>query len=849
MIGRLVGHYRVLEKIGAGGMGEVFRAHDERLGRDVALKLIRPSSSSNQDHLRRFEQEARAAAALNHPNILAIYDVGFEGGSPYIVSELLHGKTLRVRLTEGPIPLREAADYAQQIARGLTAAHDHLIVHRDLKPENLFLTTDGLVKILDFGVAKLQNAPDDNRSIENLTTVTKNGAVLGTVAYMSPEQLRGKPVDHRSDIFSFGAILYEMLTGRRAFTGESEADTMTAVLREEPAEARLEGAGIPLAYRDLVHHCLEKDVENRFQSAKDLTFAIQTLSGSSSYRAVRIGAGRKVTLMWAVLALLVVATTALVIEQLLPAPPPATYTRLTFEPGTVDAARFTADGRSIVYSAAWNNKPTQLFTTVGDSLLSQPLNLPEATLLSISPSGELALALRGVHSGQLETVGGMLASAPLAGGSPRELLSDVRWADWDKSGGLAVVHYENNNVRLEYPIGNVLVQNRGWISNIRFSPQGDRIAFMDHPDFWDNRGHVSVVDLAGHIQSLTPDWTSEHGLAWRPDGKEIWFSAAENGNSLTLMAVTLSGKVRTLVNLPGAPFLQDVASDGRVLVALNSKRLALASGSVGSDNNIDLSWHDWNVAKDLSPDGQYVLFGDASDAAGPGYAVAMRRADGSALPMRLGEGSGGGFSPDGKWVISVSNSHPEQVTLLPVEAGQPRVVATSGLEKIQNGWARFLADGQSILLNGNEAGRAARCYLLSASGEKRRAVTPEGVSCGPSSPDGQFLAAFDASGSLNLFPIAGGESRRLSIRDKSFQPVQWSANGSSLYGYRRGEFPARLYQLALDSGTQTPLQTLHPSEPAGVVNIAPVVVSPDGKRFAYSYNQTLSVLWVISGLH
>lgn len=233
MTGQVIGHYRVLEKIGAGAMGEVFRARDERLGRDVALKLIRPASSDNPDHLRRFELEARAAAALNHPNIVAVYDVGFNEGSPYIVCELLQGKTLRKRLAEGALPVRLAADYALQIVQGLIAAHDHRIIHRDLKPENLFVTTDGRVKILDFGVAKLQPSPEDSgRSVEELTTVTKSGAVVGTVAYMSPEQLRGKPVDHRSDIFGVGAILYEMLTGRRAFRGETEVDTITAVLRK-----------------------------------------------------------------------------------------------------------------------------------------------------------------------------------------------------------------------------------------------------------------------------------------------------------------------------------------------------------------------------------------------------------------------------------------------------------------------------------------------------------------------------------------------------------------------------------------------------------------------------------------
>src|SRR5271163_907229 len=216
MTGQVIGHYRVLEKIGAGAMGEVFRARDERLGRDVALKVIRPASSANPDHLRRFELEARAAAALNHPNIVAVYDVGLNQGSPYIVCELLKGTTLRQRMAEGALPVRLAVDYSLQIVQGLIAAHDHRIVHRDLKPENLFVTTDGRVKILDFGVAKLQARPEDAaRSVQELTTVTTSGSVLGTVAYMSPEQLRGRSVDHRSDLFSLGTILYEMLTGDR----------------------------------------------------------------------------------------------------------------------------------------------------------------------------------------------------------------------------------------------------------------------------------------------------------------------------------------------------------------------------------------------------------------------------------------------------------------------------------------------------------------------------------------------------------------------------------------------------------------------------------------------------------
>jgi serine/threonine protein kinase len=852
MIGQLVGHYRVLEKIGAGGMGEVFRARDERLGRDVALKLIRPASSDNPDHLRRFEQEARAAAALNHPNILAIYDVGFEGTVPYIVSELLEGGNLRQRLTEGPIPMAEAADYALQIAQGLTAAHDRLIVHRDLKPENLFLTNEGRVKILDFGVAKLQTSAGDNRSIENLTTVTKHGAVIGTVAYMSPEQLRGKPVDHRSDIFSFGAILYEMMAGCRAFRGETEVDTMTAVLREEPAAANLEEAAIPAGYQDIVKHCLEKDPESRFQSARDLVFTLQTLSASSPARAVPSPKAKTRTIAampWVLATALAATTVLLVLTQLFHAPvaSPA-YRRLTFEAGTVYSARFAPDGESVVFSAAWNGKPVQLFTTVGKSLLAQPLNLSDANLLAVSSSNELAVVLHGTHNGQLETVDGMLARAPLAGGSPKELQADVRWADWDAGGKLAVVRYADGHSRLEYPAGNVLYQRTGWISNIRFSPQGDGIAFMDHPALWDNRGTVCVVDLAGHVKTLTREWESEQGVAWRPDGKEIWFTAAEKGTNLNLMAVSLSGKVRTVLDLPMGITLQDIAPDGKALVALNSKRLAMAFSSLGSKSDLELSWHDWNVAKDISRDGQSVLFEDASEAAGPGYAVALRNLDGS-LPVRLGEGSAGGLSPDGKWAISVSTGHPQQVTLLPVGAGQPRSVDVSGLEHIQNGWARFLADGQQLITNGNEQGHGTRCYVLDLAGGKPKAVTPDGIVCGPSSPDSRFVVGVGPNSAVAIYPVGDGAPRPVPGLEPGFLPVQWSSNGFLLYGYHRGELPSRIYKVEIATGKQTMVQELRPEVPAGVVMVAPVVVSRDGTRFAYSYNQALSVLYLISGLH
>ncbi|MGA8765127.1 MAG: protein kinase, partial [Candidatus Sulfotelmatobacter sp.] len=811
--------------------------------------IIRPALSDHADHLRRFEQEARAAAALNHPNIVAIYDIGLDSGSPYIVSELLEGETLRQRLAQGGLPARQALDYARQIVQGLIAAHDRRIIHRDLKPENLFVTQDGRIKILDFGVAKLQPSPDEAaRSAETMTTVTRTGAVVGTVAYMSPEQLRGKPVDHRSDIFSVGSILYEMLCGRRAFRGETEVDTMTAVLREDPPEISVEQqAGISPAFQQIIRHCLEKEPENRFQSARDLAFALETLTGTSGGR-TSASPARPVRLVkaipWAVASLLALALLLLGTQLRRETPAPA-FQRLTFEEGTIYSARFSPDGRSFVYGAAWNGQPLRLYSAVGDSLLSQPLNLPDASLLAISNSRELALVLHGDHMAHLEMANGTLARAPLAGGSPRELLEDVSWADWDAHGELAVVHHIQGRYRIEYPIGHELHQSSGSISHIRFSRKGDRIAFLDHPALWDDRGSVCVVDLGGHETVLSSGWESADGLAWSPDGKEIWFTAAEKGINRNLLAVNMAGKVRTLLDIPGGLILQDVTPDGRVLVTLNGERIAM-SAVAGDSKPIDLSWHDWNIVHDISRDGHSVLFEDSSEAAGANYSVAIRKIDGSP-PVRLGDGSAGGLSPDGKLAFSVFTGNPQRVTLFPVGAGQSQTIEIGDLE-IQNGPSHFLPDGKGITVNANEPGHGVRCYLLDLNHGKPRPLTPEGIDGGLVSPDLHYILRADAAEKVAVYPLNGGSPRVIPGLEQGFVPFQWSDDSASIYGYHLGEVPAKVYKVNIVTGNKSLVQELLRDPTPGVVNVAPLVATRDGSRFAYSYYQTWSMLYLVSGL-
>lgn len=849
MSGQLIGHYRVVEKIGSGAMGEIFRARDERLGRDVALKLIRPSSGNNPDHLRRFEFEARAAAALNHPNIVAVYDVGSSDGTPYIVCELLHGRTLRTRLAEGPLPPRQALRYALQIVQGLIAAHDRRIIHRDLKPENLFITTDDRIKILDFGVAKLQpELAGPEQAVEDLTTVTKTGAVIGTVAYMSPEQLRGKAVDHRSDIFSFGAILYEMLSGQRAFRGETEVDTITAVLREEPPDTSLQNSEIPIAFEQIVRHCIEKEPEKRFQSARDLAFALETLGDSSGTRKPYVaGSSTKAKLPLSALAAAIATAVVILLWRPWAAKIPSpTYQRLTFEQGTLYSARFTPNFRSIVYGASWNGRPLQLFSTVGDSLLSQPLNLIDANLLSISRTGELAVVLHGEQRAHLSSEG-VLARAPLAGGSPREVLENVASADWDPNGEIAVVHQVEGRDRIEYPIGHVLYETTGWVSHIRLSPQADKIAFMDHPLLWDDRGSVDVVDLKGNVSVLSAGWESEDGLAWSPDAKEIWFTAVEKGSSRQLIAVNTSKRKRQVLTLPSGMTLQDVAPDGRVLVSLESERLAMAT-MPRNGNPVDISWHDWSVAKDISTDGQSILFEDSSEAAGNQYSIAIRKMDGTP-PVELGTGSAGGLSSDGKWAVSVMTGDPGKVMLIPTGVGQPRTIPTPGLERIYSGSGQFLGDGKHVTIYASAPGHGMRSYLIDVDGGTPIPITPEGISASLVSPDGKNVIRADATGSIASYPIGEGKPHPIPNLEPGFTPIQWSDDNSSIYVYRPGPVPREVYKVNITTGAKTLVQKVQPETTTGVVNIAPVVVTRDGSRFAYSYYQVFSVLYVISGLH
>jgi Tol biopolymer transport system component len=852
LVGSKLGPYEIVAPLGAGGMGEVYRAKDSRLGRDVAVKVLPASFSNDPDRLRRFEQEARAAGILNHPNITAVYDVGTVDGAPYVVTELLEGETLRSRLAGGPLAPRRAIEYSIQIVHGLAAAHEKGIVHRDLKPENLFVTKDGRVKILDFGLAKLTQPEKagPQTSLPTETAGTEPGVVLGTLGYMSPEQVRGRLADARSDIFSFGAILYEMLSGKRAFHGDSAADTMSAILREDPPDLSATNRDVHPGLDRIVRHCLEKNPEERFQSASDLAFDLEALTGVSGPGTVaaavlRRGRGRRLLLLAAaaVASAITLAVTFL-LGQRTAQPEPASFHRVTWRHGTVLSARFAPDGQTVLYSASWDGQPPAIYLKRPESPDAVPLELPSAELLAMSPSGEMAIQLNRRFAHQGVSVG-TLARAPLTGGAPREIAENVNQVDWGPDGRLVVARDVGGKGRLECPLGKVLYETTGHVSFPRFSPRGDLIAFIDHPLPTDDRGSIAVIDLSGRKRTLSKEWETVEGLAWSPSGGEVWFTAA-TGPGRSLYGMTLSGRQRVIARMAADLRLQDVTRSGRVLLTRDDQRLGIKCLAPGETKERELSWLEWSLLDDLSRDGKTIVFSEQGEAAGANYTVCLRKTDGSSV-VRLGEGVPAGLSPDGKWIISRLPKPGAPIVLLPTGPGEPKELSNSGF----TGGATWFPDGKRVLLVAREAGRGlTRLYVQSLDGGKPRPISPEGVAGRiVISPDGRLVAAVGPDRKIALYPVEGGEPRPVPGVAEGEVPLQWSADGRSLYiGKGREFFSAHVFRLDLETGKRVPWKELLPEDSAGVVAVINVRVTPDGRSYAYTYQRELSDLYVGEGL-
>ena len=853
--GTKLGPYEIIAPLGAGGMGEVYRAKDTRLGREVAVKVLPQHLSSNPEIRARFEREARTVSSLNHPHICTLHDVGSEGDVDFLVMELVEGETLAARLTKGPLPLPEVLKIGAQIADALDRAHRAGVTHRDLKPGNVMLTKAG-AKLLDFGLARasgLGAASDLTSSPTVAAPLTAEGTLLGTFQYMAPEQLEGNDSDARADLWALGCVLYEMATGRRAFEGKSQASLISSIMKDVPRPIAELVPLAPSRFNRVVMQCLTKDPDERWQSARDVAHELQWIADEGTQADVKASAPpMRRTNPWLLisgcLGLAAVAALASYAlgsrHQRAAGAAVLSFRQLSYVQQAVFNARFSPDGQSVLFSGAAEGTVPDMFQIQPQYPEPRSLGLHDVHLLSVSSRGEMAVLTGAKFLGAHRVFSGTLSTLPIGSQAPRAVLDDVREADWSPDGGkLAIIHAVSGVDRLEFPIGTELYHAPGYLSDLRVSPSGDKIAFFAHPIRWDDRGEVMVVDLAGHHTVLAQGFESLEGLAWEAGGGRVMFAGSRAGNSYTVFGVALDGTLSILLPTPNALNFYDVRSDGHWLLAKEVSRNELRVLAPGAKDERDLAWLDYSDNPAFSKDGKTLLFTEQAEAAGPYYAVCLRKTDGSPV-VRLGDGGSHGLSRDGAWALAVVPTTPPTLTLYPTGAGVQRQLAPGVFTNILS--ADWFSDSAKILVCGTVADHASRCFALDLAGGAPRPVTPEGTTTGIPSPDGKTIIAVDASGQYVSYPEDGAASHPVPGMKPGERIVHWSTDGRSILVGALSSVPVHIDRLMLATGARTPFVELAPVDRSGALYTYEAAFSEDERAYAYSVVRDRSYLYEVN---
>ncbi len=843
--GTRLGPYEIVAPLGAGGMGEVWRARDTKLDREVALKFLPASFAEEPERLARFDREAKVLASLNHTSIAAIYGFHEHEGYRFLAMELVPGEDLAERLKMGTLPFSEIVDTARQIAEALEVAHEHGIVHRDLKPANIKLTHDGKVKVLDFGLAKALDAattsgPGRDASMSPTITSlgTVAGVILGTAAYMSPEQARGRSVDKRADIWAFGCVLYEMLAGKLAFAGETVSDTMAAVLTREPDWSALP-PNVPPRVRELIERCLRKDPKERLRDIGDARIEL----GASTERGRPPAPASRNRWLPFVAAIAVVAALlggTWFGRRSAHTEPPA-FRPLTFGRGVVHSARLAPDGQTVVYGAAYEGRPLALFSTRIDGFESRPIDVPSADIAGMSKDGQMALLLGRHYQGSWLRVG-TLAQVSLAGGAPREILEEVYDADISPDGKqFAVVVADGDDQVLQYPIGKEIARSHGWISQPRIALDGQRIAFVDHRVWGDDLGEVKIAGADGKIAVAAPERQYAQGVCWSPDGHDVWFTNGDEIRGGVLLRVTPGEAPRVVLRTPTLLRVQDVSKDGHVLLLSDETRATVAGELAGDTSERVYSFWDNDQAASISQDGTIFVGSNASVVVDGEYAVFFRRRD--APPVQLAMGLAAGITPDGKFVFTTNlTGNRSSLTVRPVGAGQPRTIDLGGLilEITARQRMSCTSDGRRVAFVLTKPGAGRAVYVMDLDGGHPHAVSPEGATAGIISPDGSKVVISDPKRGFYVVPAAGGDPVPIEGVPKDEVPLAWSADGRAILTGDR-TLPTRIYRTELAGGHRALVRELVSADPAGIV-YGWLTLSPDGRFYLQRYRRMLTTV-------
>ena len=842
--------YRIERELGAGGMATVYLAEDLKHNRMVAVKVLKPELAVAIG-AERFLAEIKTTANLQHPHILALHDSGEVNGTVFYVMPYVEGESLRDRLDrEQQLPIDDALRIAGEIADALQYAHERGVIHRDIKPENILLQR-GHAVVADFGIALAASKTGGAR-------MTETGMSLGTPMYMSPEQAMGaREVDARTDVYSLGCVLYEMLAGEPPFVGPTAQSIVAKVITESPKSLTGQRHTVPPHVDATVQQSLEKLAADRFPSAAAFAASLRD-GGASSHNAGRLSPhatarARSVSghvARWGAATL----AGAVILAASYGAGRRSTSHRATdgmsmqqrtYRTQSIFSARYTAGGESFVYSAADSGSSPRIFTVT--SAYPEPRAVSDSAthLLAVSSKDEMAVLVGAVHNHH-RVFTGTLARMPVGGGTPRELLTAVHDADWSPDGSqLAVVHEVNGKDHLEYPVGTVLYESPGYLSDVRISADGQRVAFHEHPEKGDNRGAVAVVDLKRAYTVLTPQYLAVEGLAWTRGGNSLAFGAAADGGTLQVNEVTLRGEIHGGSPGVGNAMIQDIASDGRRLIIREDHFNRLWGKRAGDAIPKDLSWLNVSFMPVISADGSLLAFGDGSNVAGDNYGVMLRRTDGSPA-VRLGEGAVLAMSRDKQWVLSALPSAPVKLMLYPTGAGAARRVDHGEFAAITKG--AFVGDGSEVLVCGNEPKRAVRCYVKPIASGAFRAFTPDGVRGAVVSPDGQAIVAMSGDNGYRQFAIRDGTSHSVPGLTPNDRVIRYSPDGKSLWTRRTNTLPVRIEQVDLRTQTRSVLLQDFGVRRAGVLNVAEVALADDPRNYAYLERESASFLFELKGL-